>query len=386
MSAQPPNLRRAQSPSHHLLLERPPPATRRTPVDGIIVPSARPGSRLRPAMTLAAGLDCPLLVLCSRQAKTADVLAEAAEYGATVHAVDMDTVHALPQLLTTALLADTPFLYPRDSPAKRNLGLAVAAMAGWRRILALDDDIDCLDPATVERAATLLDDYDFVGMDNDGFPDNSVVCHAIRDTGGVQDTFMGSGALLFGADRTSSFFPEVYNEDWFFYLTDSGLARCAVSGLFAQARFDPYANPKRAGGEEFGDCLAEGIFALLDTGRTIADADHAFWAAFLADRGRIIDEVLHRLPGADVSVFRRAQIAAAMRAARDNLRRITPAFCVNYLGAWRHDRDTWRQWIASLPRTGTVEQALAHLGISAPVQGEDQVDHQRRPAGLVPSA
>jgi hypothetical protein len=385
MSAQPPNLRRAQSPSHHLLLERPPPATRRTPVDGIIVPSARPGSRLRPAMTLAAGLDCPLLVLCSRQAEATDVRAAAAEFGATVHAVDMRTVHALPALLTTALLADTPFLYPRDSPAKRNLGLAVAAMAGWRRILALDDDIEDLDAATVEYAATLLDEYDFVGMDNVGFPDNSVVCHAIRDTGGIQGTFMGSGALLFGAARTASFFPEVYNEDWLFYLDGRRLARCAVSGQFAQAKFDPYANPKRAGGEEFGDCLAEGVFALLETGRTIADADHAFWGEFLADRARIIDEVLHRLPDAKVSGFRRAQIAAAMRAARANLRQITPTFCFNYLAAWRRDRDTWRDWIASLPEGLTVEQALAHLRLPS-VQGEDQVDHQRRPAGLVPSA
>jgi hypothetical protein len=385
MSAQPPDPSHAQSPSHDTLLERPAPATARTRVDGIIVPASRHGDRLQPAMRLAAGLGCPLLVLCSRQAEAADVRA-AAPPGATVHAVDMRAVHALPPMLATALLAGTPFHYPRDTPAKRNLGLAVAHMAGWRRILALDDDIDCLDAETVERAATLLDDYDFVGMDNAGFPDNSVVCHAIRDTGGIQGTFMGSGALLFGAARTESFFPEVYNEDWFFYLDGTGLARCAVSGRFEQAKFDPYANPKRAGGEEFGDCLAEGIFALLEAGRSIADADHAFWAAFLADRARIIDDVLHRLPDAEVSGFRRAQIAAAMRAARDNLRRITPALCVKYLGAWRHDRDTWRDWIASLPANRTVEQALAHLGVSAPVQGEDQVDHERCPAGLVPSA
>jgi hypothetical protein len=389
MSVPPPRPRPAQSPFHDRLLERPPDATRPSRIDGIVVPASRHGSQLQPAMALAAGLGCPLLVLCSHQAVAADVRAAGREAGTTVYPVDMRTVHTLPGLLTTALLADTPFRYRRDTPAKRNLGLAVAHMAGWQRILALDDDIHDLGVDTVERAATLLDQYDVVGMDNVGFPDNSVVCHAIRDTGGEQGTFIGSGAMLYPGARTASFFPEVYNEDWFFLLDSAELAKCAVSGKFAQAKFDPYANPTRAGAEEFGDCLAEGVFALLEAGLTTADGDHAFWAMFLADRARIIEDLLQRLPRRDLSAFRRQQIAAALRAARASLDLITPTLCFNYLAAWRRDRDIWREWVGSLPRGRTVDEALAHLGIpsgSPPVQGEDQVRDQGGPAGLVPGA
>lgn len=388
MSVPPPRPRPAQSPFHDQLLERPPVATRRTRIDGIVVPASRHGSRLQPAMALAAGLGCPLLVLCSHRTEAADVRAAARQAGATVHPVDMRTVHTLPRLLTTALLAETPFRYRRDTPAKRNLGLAVAHMAGWRRILALDDDIHDLGVDTVERAATLLDLYDVVGMDNVGFPDNSVVCHAIRDTGGRQGTFIGSGAMLYTAARTTSFFPEVYNEDWFFLLNSAELAKCAVSGRFAQAKFDPYANPTRAGAEEFGDCLAEGVFALIEAGLTTADGDHTFWTRFLADRARIIEHLLQLLPRQqDLTAFRRQQIAASLRAARASLHRITPTLCFNYLAAWRRDRDIWREWIESLPRGRTVDEALAHLGVpsgSPPVQGQDQVRDQGGPAGLVP--
>ena len=54
-------------------------------------------------------------------------------------------------------------------------------------------------------------------------PDNSVVCHARRLAGRFQDVFV-SGAVL-GVHCNSlplSFFPDIYNEDWFFFAEGSG--------------------------------------------------------------------------------------------------------------------------------------------------------------------
>ncbi len=354
-----------QRPSHRRLLDRNVEPISTARINGIVVPAARAATQLQPAFRLATELNAPLIVLCSYGAKSEDVWATARANGvAGVVAVDLIGQGVLPSLLTTAMLVGTPFSRRTDTPVKRDLGLAMTRMLGWERVLFLDDDIDDVEPRAVEQAATLLGNYGVVGLDNTGFPDNSVVCHANRDTGAWQSTFIGAGAMLSSASRTAAFFPDIYNEDWFFLLEGAGITRCAVHGMFAQARFDPYTNPSRAGAEEFGDCLAEGIFALLDVGRTVHDADRQFWGEFLADRAALIEDILRRLPRSKMSRFRREQIAASLRAARSNLLRITPKMCVDYLAAWRHDRDRWRGFIEQLPQGLPIDRALKELELS----------------------
>ena len=354
-----------QRPSHRRLLDRDVEPTGTARVDGIVVPAARAAAGLKPAFRLAAELDTPMIVLCSYAAVAEEVRAMArSEDMVGVTPVDVTGPGVLPQLLTTALLVGTPFSRRTDTPVKRNLGLALIRMLGWERVLLLDDDIDDVEARAVEEAATLLGEYDVVGLENSGFPDNSVVCHANRDTGAWQSTFIGAGAMLSSGSRTTSFFPDIYNEDWFFLLEGAGIARCAVYGMFAQAPFDPYKNPSRAGSEEFGDCLAEGIFALLDTGSMVRDADRQFWGAFLAGRAALIEEILRRLPHSELSPFRREQVATSLRAARSNLLRINPKMCVDYLAAWRHDRDRWHAFIEQLPQSLPIDRALKELELS----------------------
>ncbi|HEV8571022.1 MAG TPA: hypothetical protein VGQ92_28680 [Actinoplanes sp.] len=331
----------------------------RASIDAVIVPSYRQAAAMAAAAALAADLVCPLIALCSQSAEAAAVR----EVARGAVAVDVASPSALPPLLTTARLAGTSFARSSDTALKRNIGLAITRMTGWQNVLFLDDDITGVQADSLQRAASLLDSHDVVGLQNLGFPDNSVVCHANRDTGGHQGTFVGAGAMLFRGGRVTSFFPHVYNEDWFFLLDGERLVNVAVHGTFAQARYDPYANPTRAGSEEFGDCLAEGIFSLLDDGGTTADADREFWVRFLTDRAALIETIKGRLPAATVSAFRRTQIAESLKAARARLLEITPKLCVDYLGAWRHDRDTWRDWMELLPKDLSAEEALSHLGV-----------------------
>ena len=102
-----------------------------------------------------------------------------------------------PALETTRLLAGMRFARTTDTSAKRNIGLILSKLAGWQRIVFLDDDIKVPNPDDLRRACALLDPghYQAVGLAIEGFPDNSVVCHAFRETGGKQDTFVGGGAL-----------------------------------------------------------------------------------------------------------------------------------------------------------------------------------------------
>ncbi|WP_250033294.1 hypothetical protein [Paractinoplanes maris] len=332
-------------------------------VNAIIVPAARSAGSLAHATRLAAELGCPLLVLCSLEATPAGVRAQTAGSGVEVFAVESPETSRLPVLESRFMRLDSSLRRQTDTPGKRNFGLALAWMAGWERVLFLDDDIDIRDASEVRRAAALLDDYEVVGLDNVGFPDNSVVCHAHRDTGGHQGTFIGSGAMLFRRSRATSFFTSIYNEDWFFLLDPHGLARCAVYGTFSQARFDPYAVKNRAVTEEFGDCLAEGLFSLLDDGRTLDEAAATpFWEAFRADREEFITGILRRLDTAPgISVFRRMQMAEALHAARAGLHQFTSDDCVSYLKTWQVDKQVWRTWVEALPVGLTIGEAWTHL-------------------------
>jgi hypothetical protein len=92
---------------------------------------------------------------------------------------------------------------------------------------------------------TLLTDFDMVALDNDGFPDNSAVCHALRAVGVYQDSFVGGGAMAVPIGEATGFFPNIYNEDWLFLVGDGQLRRTAVTGKVTQKPFNPFANPAR---------------------------------------------------------------------------------------------------------------------------------------------
>ena len=55
----------------------------------------------------------------------------------------------------------------------------------------LDDDIRSLTAETVSQAVALTEKYRAVGFTIGDYPDNSVVCHAHRLSGGSQETFPG---------------------------------------------------------------------------------------------------------------------------------------------------------------------------------------------------
>lgn len=334
-------------------------------LDAIVVPSGRSASRCEHAAVLARELDCVLLVLASRGSLGVEIRAAIGKHDrGNQYIVDVppDLRDRLPRLATTDLLEGEGFRRKTDVSAKRNLGMALTYMARLGRILFLDDDIRIPDPSDLRRAAWLLRTHDAVGMRLEGYPDNSVVCHANRETGGRQGTFVGAGALAVGADRVSSFFPEIYNEDWFFLLDHSTLLPVAVTGVAVQDRFNPFDDPDRARGQEFGDLLAEGLFAILDRGGRIEDADLTYWRSFIEQRRRFIDLILGRLELRAVAGSE--QIAAALLAARSQLdEHVSPELCRRYLDAWRRDLGTWAAFRANLPLGVPIESAAERFGI-----------------------
>jgi hypothetical protein len=352
--------------SHDSLL-RPvvPHADRPAGVNAIVVPTARPHSYLADAVDLAARLQCQLVFLCSGWADARRSVELAGRRRVRAVAVDVGRVRGMPAFKTTELLAGTRFEHKTDISVKRNVGLVLARMVGWSSVLFLDDDIHVADADDVRAAAALIGKYAAVGLANAGYPDNSVVCHAYRRVGGDQGQFVGGGAMVVAGRRTESFFPTIYNEDWFYLLNDLGwLSAVTVTGRVDQKAYDPFRTPERARGEEFGDCLAEGVFALLDDGKRVRDAvDERYWQHYLGIRRQLICDVLEKLPSAGLEAGEERRIREAVRGAKGRSEHITPRLCVEYLDALHGDRKRFQNYLRRLPSAPSAVHALTFLGL-----------------------
>lgn len=264
----------------------------------------------------------------------------------------------------------------RDVAAKRNLGLALARILGWRRILFVDDDIRRLAPAQIDSAAAELTGAGrlaAVGWFCHDIPDNSVVCHARRLAGLRQGTFLGGGALLLDVGAQLPMFPPVYNEDWLFLFDLVAARQVRDVGLVRQLHYNPFTFSERAREEEFGDTLAEGLFHLLHEGVVEPErADEWFWADTVRARRDLIRRTRIRLnastgPRRTATASRLRMIAQAGRslAAADQEHEsldLAPHLA-SYIRAWRADLAVWNQWFAGLGQVDDITQALEPLGI-----------------------
>jgi hypothetical protein len=345
----------AETPDHHgdhrRLLWHADETTPQAKIDAIIVPTFRPLHYLKEAARAARLLGCPLITLHSPGRTSASQADDYFAGSLDLIAIDVpEAAHLrLPDLATSRLLVGTIFERRADTSTKRNLALLLSHMLRWRRVVFLDDDIHIPDPADLSRAVSLLDIHTAVGLRIEGFPDNSVVCHAFREAGGRQDTFIGGGALAVDVKRNRTFFPNVYNEDWFFVL-DAGkrLQPVATMGRVLQDRYYPYSS-ERARAQEFGDVLAEGTFWLLDQERSASDGDLAHWRDFLTKRKRFIGRVLRMVECATaIEPAERVRRADALNAALGLLARVTPELCVAYHQALVADQQQWQRHIQTI--------------------------------------
>lgn len=353
--------------SHQGLLKSPPVGASfaHRAVDAIIVPTFRRPAYLKEAADLARTLDCALVTLHSGPYTTALKAADRLPPDVNLIAIDVaDLSHLnLPDWETSRLLHGTVFARRTDLSAKRNLGLMLSHLLGWRRVLSLDDDITGLHPEDVRKASGLLDEYNAVGLRVYGFPDHSVVCHAYLQAGGDQKSFVGGGAMVIETERSSSFFPDIYNDDWFFLLNDAGkLQPTAATGSVIQHPYDPFRTPDRARAEELGDTLAEGIYWLLDQGRAIGDANEAYWEESLVRRGHFIEGVLEMVKADDtIEANDKRRRVAALKGSLGRLSLINPGLCEGYLLAWAADRQQWRKHVDQLPSGHGLAKAHALL-------------------------
>jgi hypothetical protein len=375
-------------------------STPRAEVDAIFVPTFRRVPYLREAAAAARFLGCPLVTLHSGKWTSAYRAYTYLDPKVRLIAIDVPEASRLrlPGLETSRLLAGTIFEQRTDLSTKRNLALVLSHMLRWKRIIFLDDDIRVRNPGDLSRAAGLLDTHVAVGLGIEGMADNSMVCHAFRAVGGRQETFVGGGALAISIEQDQSFFPNVYNEDWFFLLdSDKRLQSVASVGQVLQYPYDPY-RVERARREEFGDVLAEGIFWLLDQGKPGSDGNLKHWRNFLEHRKQFIRQVRSMVASRDgIDSAERARMQEALTAALGRCERIRPQLCVAYMKALAADQDRWQHYIQEVRRqpVPALEKVLRSLTVSGVTltcyqrgiaPASDSAVSGRRPSGALAPA
>jgi len=366
---------------HRALLRKPAADVGAVPaLDAVLVPSARPAASLTAAADVARAQRAILVVLCSRQSSAEAAFQVAANClpADRIAAVDLPAhpPEGLPVFAADRIDIGEP--QSRDTGAKRNLGIRLALLAGWKQVLFLDDDVAAPNAAALASARRLLarrGGPGAVGWAFDDFPDNSVVCHAHRQAGGAQGTFVGAGGLVLRVDERLPHFPGVYNEDWLFF-ADLMVRRhrgLAFGGTLRQEVFDPFADPDHARRQEFGDILGEGLFALLHKRKPLSAASSSgYWADYLNVRRRFLSDIEGGLLSRPIRTapdgVRRDRALECLTEARHTLnehRRQWELDLPAYVKAWRQDAALWGRTLA---RTAGAEmdldQALTRLGLS----------------------
>jgi hypothetical protein len=357
-------------------------------LDAIVVPASRGASVLDSSIALSTRLDVLLVVLCSQKTHGDEVAARVAGTpGARALIVDVPDGYSHPIFPTRTAaqrFREANAFRSSDLSVKRNVGLLLARLHGWRKILFLDDDIRLsvtgpqagIDLDAIGCLVAALDDSQMAGMACHSFPDNSVVCHARRLSGRPQGNFI-SGAVLGVncSDIPLPFFPDIYNEDWFFFSRSAAERELRLAGDAVQKAYDPYESQSKACEQEFGDLLAEGLYALFENQSAemkfadrLAAATQSYWDGFIKARAYGLHETMARLASPAGSVADCAERAAAigcLEAAALQLRSISPHVCAAFIEAWQADLACWGTASQGINSVRDIGNALYYLRLPA---------------------
>jgi hypothetical protein len=351
----------------------PPARSSRGRLGAIIVPASRPASFLQSIIELSAFMGVVLVVLCSKQTRVEHVATRVSKTpGARSLVVRIPEAwghQGIPTRTSKSEFKVANANRESDLSAKRNIGLLLARLHGWSKIAFVDDDIKHLEHRNLARLAAALDGHHVAGMVVRQYPDNSVVCHARRFARLWQDVFVTGAVLGVRCDgMPPSFFPDVYNEDWFFFAEMAAARELPHVGEAMQEAYDPFLTPERATWEEFGDLLAEGIYALMEGAdptvpfdKQLQAATTAYWSRFIEVRHEVLNRTLSVLCSFRDKALDNGQVSSALAsltAAKNQLCTITPSLCGDFLNAWREDLHDWQRFSSGLTDVGSTREAM----------------------------
>lgn len=228
-----------------------------------------------------------------------------------------------------------PYFGEWDLPAKRNYALWYARRHRFSRILLLDDDIRGFQATALAAGANALHAFVISGFFVDDFPDTSAIGHVEIESGELVWTFLSGSCLFVRADGDLGFFPPIYNEDWLFMIPH--IAHWLVSSLGAirQKPYDPFSRSSVARFQEFGEIIADGLLALVASGRYHERLNCDTWRQLL----RLHRDWLAKLAIGISHNRHRAIVDAALTKSAE----VTERDCVRFVRDWEADRELWNQ-------------------------------------------
>ena len=178
------------------------------------------------------------------------------------------------------------------------------------------------------------------------------------------------------SDVPLPFFPDIYNEDWFFFSKAVAHYELGNVGDAKQRSYEPFADPERARHEEFGDLLAEGLFSLIavisgpvgevdddgiDHKQLFTLAAREYWRSSSRRGAR-----LSRRPASgsgSATTRRRGRRCARSPRPSGNWMPITPELCTAFLAAWQDDLAEWEIAVEAINNVSSVWEAMNDLGL-----------------------
>jgi hypothetical protein len=319
-------------------------------IDIVVIPTVRPYGHLITGIKLAKETAAYLVVLCSGSASAIEASHQMSLSGVPGVAI------AIPSIYVHAMLTDfrtDVFLRvfngrkDNDLSLKRNLGLLIGRLTNKQLLFFLDDDVEIAQGHIASTAKALID-APIAGFFVEDFPDNSVVRHAQRLCGIEPGVHVAGGALGVSVERAAGFFPNIYNEDWFFMYANNEMP--IPIGSIRQHPYDPFDNPLRAASEEFGDVLAEGLSKTICSGHQITDLQKRSWHNILNERKKLIYSIRERLGYIDT-------------ASESELDHIDATLCHDYIKAWLSDIELWHNRLSKIEKHLSITEAINYLDL-----------------------
>lgn len=215
-----------------------------------------------------------------------------------------------------------------DIPLKRTAALVHAQQEGYTSIGLLDDDIYLSEENLLTARAALNHNVDMASFHILEYPDVSTVEHIERIVLHEPSKIsIGGNCLFLSVDAVDTYFPRLYNDDWFFLFAHAKTARIASLGEARQRPYQAWKQPGRARFEQFGDLIIEGLRSRLIDGLPLDDGTDREWEEHL-------NAALARI-AALLPVTEDRQMVDALEEARDELSSIAirevRSFVANYL-------------------------------------------------------
>lgn len=224
-----------------------------------------------------------------------------------------------------------------DLPLKRNYALYFSRMQSYSKILLMDDDIRNVNSNMLNIGAKCLDNYILAGCFVKDFPDLSVICHLEKISGEEIISFLSGSFLFIRPFSSYSFFPKIYNEDWLFMLPHIIDKTICSFGLIQQLSYDPFENPYKATFQEFGEIIAEGIYALLSSNLYDLRFKKEGWEHIINERKETLFSLKKTF--SDPKIQKIIDYAIAVN------KSISYQHCLNFLIDMERDQQAWNSFL-----------------------------------------